>query len=167
MPQANYYTGTATLEDAIILAVQKHRGQTDRSGIPYVLHLFRVMMRVHGMEGKMVSVLHDSIEDTNTTAQELLDAGFSQYVVDGVISVTRGPNETRLEAAQRSAAHRLGCEVKLADLMDNMNLARLSDISERDALRYAEYCEVKQILMDAKENRWNNFLPDDFLKLGD
>lgn len=144
-------------EMAITLSTAKHAGQTDRAGKPYVLHLLRVMAKVEQLQEKTVAMLHDVVEDTDTTEQDLLDMGFSPCVVEAVISVTRSPGETRLQAGKRSAQNRIGCAVKLADLADNMDLTRLDPITEKDASRYLEYCEVKALLEQAKAEVWNHF----------
>lgn len=145
------------LELSIILSTEKHAGQTDRSGKPYILHPLRVMGKVKSLPEKTVAMLHDVIEDTDVTAADLLDMGFSPCVVEAVVSVTRNEGESRLSAAQRSANNRMGCAVKLADLADNMDLTRLDHISEKDASRYQEYCAAKELLEQAKAEKWGNF----------
>lgn len=145
------------LEKAIILATKKHAGQTDRSGLPYILHPIRVMQHVETLEEKTVAILHDVIEDCEVTAIDLIEMGFSEEIVVAVQSVTRLDGESRVAAAARSSQNRIGCAVKLADLLDNMNLTRLPHLSSKDTLRHAEYCNVKNILEAAKLEKWNNF----------
>src|SRR5262249_20867350 len=78
----------ATLEKAIELAARAHAGQKDKQNLPYILHPLRVMMRVEGEEAQMVAVLHDTIEDTDLTEDDLRRAGFSEAVIAGVLACT-------------------------------------------------------------------------------
>src|SRR5258706_6160057 len=66
----------STLERAIALAARKHEGQLDKAGAPYILHPIRVMLRVASLEEKMAAVLHDVVEDTDTTFEDLAREGF-------------------------------------------------------------------------------------------
>ena len=66
----------ATLENAITLAVQQHTGQLDKGGQPYILHPLRVMLQLQQPDQQIVAVLHDILEDTHTTAQDLQNLGF-------------------------------------------------------------------------------------------
>jgi guanosine-3',5'-bis(diphosphate) 3'-pyrophosphohydrolase len=71
----------ATIEKALQIAAKAHEGQKDKSGLPYILHPLRVMMRVEGEEAQIVAVLQDVIEDTSVSAADLRQAGFSEQVV--------------------------------------------------------------------------------------
>ena len=69
------------LELAIELATRFHEGQVDKCGEPYILHPLRVMMTVQGEQARVVAVLHDVLEDTEATAQGLVDSGIKpEYV---------------------------------------------------------------------------------------
>lgn len=68
----------STLEKAIALAAKKHAGQIDKAGQPYILHPLRLMLNVDTIEQKMVAVMHDLLEDTDTTIVDLISLGFSQ-----------------------------------------------------------------------------------------
>ena len=78
------------LESAIATAAKAHEGQTDKAGKPYILHPLRVMLNVKGgIPEQCAAVLHDVIEDTDITAEALLELGFSKEVVDAVVLLTR------------------------------------------------------------------------------
>lgn len=147
----------ATVELAEQLATERHYGQIDKAGEPYIKHPERVANAVNTPEEKMAALMHDLIEDTDTTAEELLELGFPVVVVEAILSLTKRPGESRISAAHRTAANRIGVAVKLADVADNMNLDRLPQVTEKDLARLEEYKQVKLILEDAKVNRWNNF----------
>jgi (p)ppGpp synthase/HD superfamily hydrolase len=129
----------ATLEDAILLAAQAHRGQRDRNGQPYVLHVLRVMLRVETDEQRTAAVLHDLVEDTPHSLEELRALGFDEQVVHAVDCLTHRDDEPYEAYVQRAASDPIARVVKLADLEDNMDLRRLDEITERDLARFQRY----------------------------
>ncbi len=135
-----------TLEDAIGLALERHRGQRDKVGQPYVLHLLRAMLRVETEEERIVAVLHDIVEDTPTTFDELRALGYPAPILAAIDAVTRRPDETYAAFIQRAGAHPLGRRVKLADLADNMDLHRLPAVTAKDAERLTRYLQSWRLL---------------------
>jgi (p)ppGpp synthase/HD superfamily hydrolase len=129
----------ATLEDAILLAAQAHHGQRDRNGQPYVLHVLRVMLRVETDEQRTAAVLHDLVEDTPHSLEELRALGFEEQVVHAVDCLTHRDGEPYEAYVQRAASDPIARIVKLADLEDNMDLRRLDEITERDLARFQRY----------------------------
>ena len=127
------------LENAIALAVEKHRGQRDKAGAPYILHPLRVMLRVGSLEAKMAAVLHDVVEDTGVTLEALAAAGYPARVVEAVGALSRRPGESYEAFIARAGQCPLAREVKLADLEDNMNLGRFPQVTERDLARNRKY----------------------------
>ena len=116
----------SSLERAIELAVQYHKGQLDKVGQPYILHPLRVMQRCQGVTAQMVAVMHDLLEDTPVTSEMLLGEGFSPEVVDGLLGVTRQKGESYRDFVLRSGRNPLSRQVKLADLEDNLDIRRLT-----------------------------------------
>ncbi len=104
------------------------------------------MMRVEGITAKIVAVLHDIIEDTPITADDLRNEGFSQEVIDAVLALTKAEGMTRIEAAYQAKANPIARVVKLADLAENMNLDRIPNPTLWAHERLAEYEKVKAIL---------------------
>ncbi len=90
--------GSETLERAIEIAVRAHAGQLypAREGErgPYVMHLFRVMLAVEGWDARTAGVLHDVIEDTSVTADDLREAGIPERVVEAVDALTHRDEDT-------------------------------------------------------------------------
>ena len=109
------------------------------------------MENVNYPDAKIVAVLYDILEDTSTTAEELLSLGFDSKVVNAIIAVTKSNGENRFQAVQRTVKNPIACEVKLADLSDNMDLSRLPDITAKDLIRYKQYAQVQSILLDATQ----------------
>lgn len=141
----------ATLENAITLAVQQHKGQLDKGGQPYILHPLRVMLQLQQPDQQIVAVLHDILEDTHTTAQDLQNLGFQTHIIQAIQALTKLPHETRVQAAMRTAQNPLACAVKIADVQDNMNLTRIPNPTARDLARLEEYRQVLEILHKAQQ----------------
>ena len=139
----------ATLERAIEIAAKFHSGQVDKAGQPYVLHPLRLMFAMRTPQERMAAVLHDVVEDTDMTLADLAREGFSQEVVAAVQARTKLTGESRIDAAHRAAADPIARAVKLADVADNMDLARIADPSERDFARLKEYEQVRLVLLAA------------------
>jgi (p)ppGpp synthase/HD superfamily hydrolase len=139
----------STLERAIELAARAHAGQVDKAGQPYILHPLRLMLAVRGTHERMAAVLHDIVEDTDVTFDDLVREGFPAEVVDAVRALTKHAGEKRLDAAHRAAANPIARAVKLADVADNMDLGRIATPTEKDFARLKEYEAVRQVLLAA------------------
>lgn len=137
----------ATLERAIEIAATAHAGQVDKTGQPYILHPLRVMLRVSAPHERMAAVLHDVVEDTGVTLEQLRSEGFPDEVISAVDALTKRPGESRLEAAHRAAADPVARAVKLADNTENMDLSRISEPTEKDYARLEEYKKVRAFLL--------------------
>lgn len=137
----------STLERAIAIAAQAHAGQVDKAGQPYILHPLRVMLRVRTEEERIAAVLHDVVEDTTVTLEQLAGEGFSQAVVEAVRALTKLPGESRIEAAARAAGNQVARKVKLADNAENMDLSRIANPTEKDFARLEEYERVRALLL--------------------
>lgn len=128
-----------------------HRGQTDKAGAPYYLHPASVAARVESEDEKIVAFLHDTLEDTDLAPETILWL-FGQDILDGVRAMTRGEDETYTEFVVRCGKNPLSRAVKLADLAHNMNLRRLSTVTETDLRHYRRYLAATEYLhgpMDA------------------
>lgn len=129
----------ATLAKAIAIAAQAHQEQRDKAGAPYILHPLRMMLRMSSETEMMAAILHDVVEDTDWTLDRLRQAGFSDEVVQAVECLTHRDHETYEEFIARVSTNAIARQVKLADLEDNMDMRRLSVVTERDAQRLHKY----------------------------
>jgi len=136
-----------TLDDAIVLAVQAHRGQVDKAGEPYISHPLRVMARVRGAVEQIAAVLHDVVEDSPYTLDDLRRLGYGEELVAAVDCLTRRNGETYEQFIARVMTNPAARRVKLADLKDNMDIRRLGDITEKDRERLARYRAAWAALM--------------------
>ena len=137
----------ATLERAIEIAAAAHAGQIDKADQPYILHPIRVMLSLEKEAERIAAVLHDTVEDTTVTFDDLAEAGFSVAIIDAVRAVTKTDGESRMQAARRAVQDPIGRQVKLADVSDNMDLSRIPDPTEKDYSRLEEYKQVREILL--------------------
>ena len=129
----------STLNRAIAIAARAHEGQFDKAGAPYILHPLRLMLRQSTPEGMMAAVLHDVMEDTGVSLANLRAEGFSPVVLAAVEALTRQADESYEAFIRRLAPNPVARQVKLADLEDNMNLQRLSQMTDRDLKRLRRY----------------------------
>ena len=127
------------LDRAIELAKQHHEGQTDKAGKPYIEHPLRVMNQVESEEEKIVAVLHDIVEDTNISLNDLRNEGFSEEVVSAVECLTKQDGENYDSYIERISFNPLAVKIKLADLEDNSDLTRLPEVTDKDLERIEKY----------------------------
>ena len=127
------------LDRAIELAKQHHEGQTDKAGKPYIEHPLRVMNQVESEEEKIVAVLHDIVEDTDISLDDLRSEGFSEEVVSAVECLTKQDGENYDSYIERISFNPLAVKIKLADLEDNSNLTRLPEVTDKDLERIEKY----------------------------
>lgn len=136
----------SVLEKALEIALQAHRGQQDRYGEPYILHPLRVMARVHTEEQKIVALLHDVIEDSAWTIEQLEQEGFVVEILEAVQALTKQPGEDYMNYIRRTAVTNLFLTVKMADLKDNMDLTRCKQLKPADLKRMEKYMKARQYL---------------------
>jgi hypothetical protein len=105
------------------------------------------MMSVDGESEKIVGVLHDVVEDSDWTFEDLLADGFSSEVIEALKSVTKiSDNEGYDSFIQRAIRNPIGHKVKIADLRDNLDVTRISDITDKDVKRINKYKKALKIL---------------------
>ena len=135
------------LDDAIRIAREAHDGQTDKSGNPYIYHPLRVMARVKGAHAQMAAVLHDVIEDTDITADDLKAAGCPESVIGSVVALSKVPGEDQVCYLRRVAADPVAVVVKRADIADNTDPVRMAALDEETQNRLREkYADAIRIL---------------------
>lgn len=127
------------IEVAISIALKAHKGQVDKGGNPYILHPLAVMNRVETIEEKIVAVLHDVVEDTEVTIDQLKETGFSEEILEAINLLTRAKEDSYEEFIDKTLKNRIARNVKIADIKENMNLSRIQDPSEQDYMRLEKY----------------------------
>lgn len=135
------------LERAIEIAVTAHAGVIDKGGAPYILHPLRVMMSVEGVDAQIVAVLHDVVEDSNWTIDQLKSEGFSDRVLEALQSVTKiSDDEDYDQFIKRALANPIGRIVKIADIKDNLDVTRIANLNESDMARLNRYKQALLLL---------------------
>lgn len=135
------------LSKAITLALKAHEGQFDKSGMPYVGHIMRMMAAGRTIDEKIVGVLHDVVEDTDWTFDALLAEGLPVHIVDALRCVTKlSDDEPYDEFIERVKTNPLAIAVKINYLTDNMDVRRYKELSEWDVKRLKKYLKAYQEL---------------------
>ncbi len=133
----------STLQRAIEIATEAHKGQFDKAGKEYIGHPLRVMEMGKSEEEKIVGVLHDLVEDTHWTFEMLEAEGFSQEIIAALKFVTKvSENENYDDFIERVKKNPLAVAVKINDLTDNMDIRRLPYLSDKDVKRLKKYLKA-------------------------
>ena len=141
--------GAIMLEElAFEIAKEAHAGQTDKAGLDYILHPLQVAAEMTTDEEKAVALLHDIIEDTDVTANELLAKGLPDNVVEAVKALTKKHNQNYAAYMAGVKKNRLATAVKLADLKHNSDLSRLEKITQKDRERAEKYRKAIEYLSE-------------------
>jgi (p)ppGpp synthase/HD superfamily hydrolase len=138
------------LTEALIIAANAHKGQVDKGGEQYILHPIRVMTKCDTDEERIVALLHDVVEDTNITIDNLREYGFSEEVINAIDCLTRRPNESYDDFIMRVKTNELATKIKIFDIEDNMITKRLKEITEKDLKRLNKYSIALQMLVGEK-----------------
>jgi (p)ppGpp synthase/HD superfamily hydrolase len=144
------------LEKAIEIAIEAHRGQVDQAGAKYIYHPLRVMSKMQDNDRRIVAILHDVIEDTDVTIEDLRIHGFNEEVLDSILVLTKLKWMNYFEYIQNiieyDKMHRknrginsIALDVKLADLRDNMDFTRLHEILRNDIKRNEKYAKARRM----------------------
>lgn len=142
------------LERAIRLAAKVHKGQVDRFNKPYVLHVMRVMMRGHDKEEQVLGAIHDVLERSALTLDDLAKKDFPPRVLKALEHISRRPEEDYDQYIERVMQDPLAIRVKLHDLADKMDLLHVDTLSHADLKRYnkqlAAYHRMKKVVEEAR-----------------
>lgn len=132
---------------ALEIATKAHKGQVDKAGEDYINHPLRVAKSLQNENEIVVALLHDTIEDTFITAEYLLNSGFSKEIVNAVLALTRRKDESYDDFIIRCKENKIAKKVKIADILDNLNLSRLKEITEEDVKRNSKYLNALKKLI--------------------
>jgi (p)ppGpp synthase/HD superfamily hydrolase len=137
----------STLEKAIQIATNAHKGQTDKSGTDYILHPLRVMERGKTDVEKICGVLHDVVEDSDWTFEALENEGFSDEVIAVLRCVTKQSEDEDYDTfIDRVMQNPIAVQVKINDLLDNLDITRLQELNKSDLKRLNKYLKAYQKL---------------------
>ena len=142
---------TPMTKKAIKLMYKLHKDQIDKSGLPYVFHPFHLAEQMNDEKTTIVALLHDTLEDTALTANDLKREGFSNEIINAIKTLTHDFDEDYFSYVQRVGNNEIARKVKIKDLEHNMDLSRLNNVTKADMKRYQKYCACHQYLQEIEE----------------
>lgn len=141
---------TPKTKKAIKLCFEAHKDQIDKSGMPYVFHPFHVAEQMPDENTTIVALLHDVVEDTSYTLQNLREMGFDQDILDALALMTHDKNVPYMDYVEKLKDNDIARTVKLADLRHNSDLTRMDEINETALKRVEKYKAAMQLLAEPK-----------------
>ena len=139
---------TPATKKAIKLMFEAHKNQLDKGGLPYVFHPFHVAEQMTDEDTTVVALLHDVVEDTDYTLDDLRRLGFPETVLAALALLTHDDAEPYLDYVRRVRNNPVARAVKLADLRHNSDLSRLDAPNEAALRRREKYLEAMRILSE-------------------
>lgn len=139
---------TPQTKKAVNLMFEAHKEQRDKSGLPYVFHPFHLAEQMEDETTTLVALLHDVVEDTDYTLDDLRRMGFSQEVCEAVDLMTHREGVPYMDYVRRIKTNPVAVKVKLADLRHNSDMTRMEAPTERDLQRAEKYREAMRLLLD-------------------
>ena len=136
------------LNTAILVAYTAHHGQTDNSGIPYIEHPKKVASFLDDEKDKVIAMLHDVMEDTFLTQEDLRPV-FGDEIVDILVLLTKGKGEDYFVYIDRIKTNQTAIRVKLADIKHNSDISRISNPTQKDYDRLEKYKRAEKLLREA------------------
>ena len=137
------------IEKAEAMARKAHAGAVDKSGKPYIEHPERVAARLEKPEEKVVGWLHDTVEDTDLTLEDVRQE-FGPDTAEAVDAISHREDEPWAAYLMRVKANDVARAVKISDLIDNSNLSRIPKVQPKDVKRQAKYNRALYLLMDVE-----------------
>ena len=137
---------TDMTKKALQLCFDAHRDQTDKSGMPYVFHPFHLAEQMDTEETTIVALLHDVVEDSSYTLEDLKEMGYPTSVIDALALMTHDPSVSYMEYVKVISTSAIASRVKLADLKHNSDLSRLDKIDEKALARVEKYAAAIKLL---------------------
>ena len=137
---------TEKTKKALKLCFEAHKAQLDKSGMPYVFHPFHLAEQMRDENTTIVALLHDVIEDTDYTFNDLTAMGFDAAVIEAIKLMTHEEGVPYMDYVEKIKSNPIAREVKLADLRHNSDLSRLDAPTEKDKMRVEKYRKAIELL---------------------
>lgn len=132
---------------ALQIAYKAHEGQLDKSGLPYIFHPYHVAEQMTDEITACIALLHDVIEDTPMTIEELAAYGFPEEVIEGVRLMTHAEGVDYFDYVLKIKENPYATAVKLADLAHNSDTSRMDTVTEHDMERLEKYKKARELLL--------------------
>lgn len=137
---------TPMTKKAMCIAYEAHRGQLDKTGLPYIFHPFHVAETMTNEAAVITALLHDVIEDTDLTLDDLAREGFDEDILTALSLLTHNPAEDYMDYISRLSTCPLALQVKLGDLRHNSDVTRLDAMDEKMMSRQKKYAKAIHLL---------------------
>ena len=133
---------TPKTKKALKLCFEAHKNQIDKSDMPYVFHPFHLAEQMKTEETTVVALLHDVVEDTDYTLEDLSNMGFDKPIIDALALLTHDPEIEYMDYVKAIKSNPIAKAVKLADLRHNSDLTRLDIVTEKALERQQKYLKA-------------------------
>lgn len=137
---------TDLTKKAMRLCFEAHKEQVDKSGIPYVFHPIHLAEQMQDEATTVVALLHDVVEDTDYTLEDLVQMGFPREVVDAIALMTHDAAVPYMDYVAEIKKNPIARAVKRADLAHNSDLSRLDVVDEKALARVEKYRKAIALL---------------------
>lgn len=139
---------TQETKKAIKLCFEAHKDQIDKGGVPYVFHPYHLAEQMTDEDTTVTALLHDVVEDTDYTLDDLVGMGFNEKVIDALSLLTHDGTVEYMDYIAKVKNNPIAKAVKLADLKHNSDLSRLDIVNEKNILRRKKYLKAIAFLED-------------------
>ena len=160
---------TKMTNKALCIAYEAHKDQVDKAGIPYIFHPIHLAEQMKDEISVCVALLHDVVEDTPVTIEEL-EKEFPKEVVEAVRILSREEGTDYFEYIRKVAQHPVARKVKMADLEHNSDETRMagyenqSGVREQILKRREKYEKARRILEASQKNEDYSTDKDEILR---
>lgn len=137
---------TKLTKKAMKIAYQAHQGQTDKTGLPYIYHPIHLAEQMQDEATTCVALLHDVVEDTDITVEQLSQEGFPQEVLEAIQLMTHAPEVPYMDYVREIKKNPIASAVKLADLRHNSDMSRLDVVDDKAVTRVEKYHRAIDLL---------------------
>lgn len=137
---------TALTKKAMKVCFEAHKDQLDKTGLPYVFHPFHLAEQMDDEISTICALLHDVVEDTDTTLEDLGEMGFPKEALEALALLTHAPEVPYMDYVREISRNPIATKVKIADLKHNSDVTRLDFVDEWALKRNQKYNEALRIL---------------------
>ena len=130
---------TPLTKKAMKIAFEAHKEQVDKTGIPYIYHPMHLAEQMDDEFSTCTALLHDVVEDSDMTFEELEAEGFPKEVLSALRLLTHGDGVDYMDYVRNIKNNKIATKVKLADLKHNSDISRLDFIDEYALRRNEKY----------------------------
>ena len=139
---------TDLTKKALKLCFEAHKEQVDKTGLPYVFHPFHLAEQMDDEISTVCALLHDFVEDTDLTLENLSEMGFPAEVTEVLALLTHAPDVPYMDYVKQISTNPVATKVKIADLTHNSDVTRLDEVDEYAVKRGQKYADALKLLTE-------------------